>query len=83
MLLKNYASSFLLHFFSVLLPAHGLRKEQKDDHIGPFLFPGFYDYEVKINSFVFPGLQGGPQNHTIAGLAVALKHVSNNFMHHK
>uniref|UniRef100_F6HCS8 Serine hydroxymethyltransferase-like domain-containing protein n=1 Tax=Vitis vinifera TaxID=29760 RepID=F6HCS8_VITVI len=35
-----------------------------------------YDYEDKINQAVFPGLQGGPHNHTIAGLAVALKQVS-------
>ncbi|KAK9231453.1 hypothetical protein WN943_021687 [Citrus x changshan-huyou] len=33
----------------------------------------FYDYEEKINQAVFPGLQGGPHNHTITGLAVALK----------
>ncbi|CAK9216393.1 unnamed protein product [Sphagnum troendelagicum] len=32
-----------------------------------------YDYEDKINQAVFPGLQGGPHNHTIAALAVALK----------
>mmetsp|Transcript_13903 Transcript_13903/g.29702 ORF Transcript_13903/g.29702 Transcript_13903/m.29702 type:complete len:525 (-) Transcript_13903:430-2004(-) len=32
-----------------------------------------YDIEDKINFSVFPGLQGGPHNHTIAGLAVALK----------
>ncbi|OWM71354.1 hypothetical protein CDL15_Pgr011483 [Punica granatum] len=32
-----------------------------------------YDYEEKINQAVFPGLQGGPHNHTITGLAVALK----------
>ncbi|KAK9949305.1 hypothetical protein M0R45_004837 [Rubus argutus] len=32
-----------------------------------------YDYEDKINQAVFPGLQGGPHNHVIAGLAVALK----------
>ncbi|KAL6521571.1 hypothetical protein OROGR_018140 [Orobanche gracilis] len=32
-----------------------------------------YDYENKINQAVFPGLQGGPHNHTITGLAVALK----------
>jgi len=29
-------------------------------------------YEAEINQAVFPGLQGGPHNHTIAGLAVAL-----------
>uniref|UniRef100_A0A7S3C438 Serine hydroxymethyltransferase n=1 Tax=Prasinoderma singulare TaxID=676789 RepID=A0A7S3C438_9VIRI len=32
-----------------------------------------YDIEDKINFAVFPGLQGGPHNHSIAGLAVALK----------
>ena len=32
-----------------------------------------YDIEDKINFAVFPGLQGGPHNHTIAALAVALK----------
>lgn len=32
-----------------------------------------YDMENPINSSVFPGLQGGPHNHTITGLAVALK----------
>ncbi|KAJ9693377.1 hypothetical protein PVL29_012230 [Vitis rotundifolia] len=32
-----------------------------------------YDYEDKINQAIFPGLQGGPHNHTISGLAVALK----------
>lgn len=32
-----------------------------------------YDLEDKINSSVFPGHQGGPHNHTITALAVALK----------
>ncbi|GAB4816507.1 hypothetical protein N2152v2_003553 [Parachlorella kessleri] len=32
-----------------------------------------YDLEGPINFAVFPGLQGGPHNHTIAGLACALK----------
>ncbi|CAM6095942.1 unnamed protein product [Calypogeia fissa] len=34
-----------------------------------------YDYEDKINFAVFPSLQGGPHNHQIAALAVALKQV--------
>jgi glycine hydroxymethyltransferase len=32
-----------------------------------------YDLEKKINEAVFPGLQGGPHNHAIAGVGVALK----------
>ncbi len=32
-----------------------------------------YDLESKINFAVFPGLQGGPHNHTITALATALK----------
>jgi len=35
-----------------------------------------FDLEQKINFSVFPGHQGGPHNHTIAGLAVALKQAS-------
>ena len=35
-----------------------------------------YDLQQKINSSVFPGHQGGPHNHTITALAVALKQVS-------
>ncbi|XP_074593348.1 serine hydroxymethyl transferase isoform X2 [Brevipalpus obovatus] len=31
-----------------------------------------YDYEQKINAAVFPSLQGGPHNHAIAAVAVAL-----------
>jgi hypothetical protein len=34
-----------------------------------------YDLEERINASVFPGHQGGPHNHTIAALAVALKQV--------
>lgn len=32
-----------------------------------------YDLEKKINEAVFPGLQGGPHNHQIAAVGVALK----------
>jgi glycine hydroxymethyltransferase len=35
-----------------------------------------YGYEEAINMAVFPALQGGPHNHTIAALAVALKQVA-------
>jgi len=35
--------------------------------------PIMYDYEAKINNAVFPALQGGPHNHAIGGVAVALK----------
>ena len=31
------------------------------------------EFEQRVNSAVFPGLQGGPHNHTIGALAVALK----------
>jgi glycine hydroxymethyltransferase len=32
-----------------------------------------YDLENKINQAVFPGLQGGPHNNAIAGIATALQ----------
>ena len=35
--------------------------------------PVMYDLEDKINFAVFPGLQGGPHNHTIGALATCLK----------
>jgi glycine hydroxymethyltransferase len=35
--------------------------------------PDMYDMEDKINFAVFPGLQGGPHNHTIGALATCLK----------
>ena len=35
--------------------------------------PIYYDLESKINQAVFPALQGGPHNHAIAGVTVALK----------
>ncbi|KAG0307420.1 glycine hydroxymethyltransferase shm1 [Dissophora globulifera] len=36
-----------------------------------------YDLEEPINQSVFPGHQGGPHNHTIGALAVALKQVKD------
>jgi len=35
--------------------------------------PVLYDYESRINNAVFPALQGGPHNHAIGGVAVALR----------
>jgi glycine hydroxymethyltransferase len=35
--------------------------------------PIMYDFDDKVNAAVFPGLQGGPHNHTITALATALK----------
>merc|ERR1719191_351167 len=40
--------------------------------------PIMYDLEEKINAAVFPGLQGGPHNHTITALAVALKQAQSS-----
>lgn len=34
-----------------------------------------FDYEKKINGAVFPALQGGPHQHQIAAIAVAMKQV--------
>ncbi|KAK7113554.1 serine hydroxymethyltransferase, cytosolic-like [Littorina saxatilis] len=45
----------------------GVRRVQKN---GDKLM---YNLEKKINEAVFPGLQGGPHNHQIAAVAVALK----------
>lgn len=36
-----------------------------------------YDLDERINFAVFPGLQGGPHNHTISALATALKQASD------
>lgn len=40
-----------------------------------------YDLEDKVNFSVFPSLQGGPHNHAIAGVAVALRQVSTTHKH--
>lgn len=34
-----------------------------------------YDLQDKVNFAVFPSLQGGPHNHAIGGVAVALRQV--------
>ncbi|KAK6643179.1 hypothetical protein RUM43_004682 [Polyplax serrata] len=39
--------------------------------------PILYDLESKINQAVFPGLQGGPHNNAIAGIATALQQVKS------
>lgn len=36
-----------------------------------------YNFEDPINFSVFPSLQGGPHNHQIAALAVALKYAAS------
>lgn len=36
-----------------------------------------YDYEARIDTAVFPTLQGGPHNHQIGALAVALKQAAS------
>ena len=38
--------------------------------------PDVYDFEGPINQAVFPALQGGPHNHQIGALAVALRQVA-------
>ncbi|XP_043527457.1 serine hydroxymethyltransferase isoform X2 [Frieseomelitta varia] len=49
----------------------GVRKIGKDSQ------KIMYDIEDKINQAVFPGLQGGPHNHAIAGIATAMKQVKS------
>lgn len=39
-----------------------------------------HNFEERINNAVFPALQGGPHNHAIAAVAVALKQVMNHSM---
>ena len=42
-----------------------------------------YDFEKNINFAVFPALQGGPHQHQIAGVAVALKQVRSHVNIHQ
>ena len=41
-----------------------------------------YDFDKNIDFAVFPSLQGGPHNHAIAGVGVALKQVSDMCQSH-
>jgi len=50
----------------------GAKPPKKGDVAG-----AVYDYEDRINFAVFPSLQGGPHNHQIGALAVALKQVAD------
>ncbi|XP_058191779.1 serine hydroxymethyltransferase 7-like [Rhododendron vialii] len=56
------------------------RRGSKPKKIGILLNQGDgsdrYDFEDKINSAIFPALQGGPHNNHIAALAIALKQVA-------
>ncbi|GMG99097.1 hypothetical protein Nepgr_000937 [Nepenthes gracilis] len=51
-------------------PRGGMIFFKKDQVLG-------VDLESAINNAVFPGLQGGPHNHTIGGLAVCLKYAQS------
>ncbi|XAR69265.1 Glycine hydroxymethyltransferase [Bertholletia excelsa] len=51
-------------------PRGGMIFFEKDPVLG-------VDLESAINNAVFPGLQGGPHNHTIRGLAVSLKYAQS------
>eukprot|EP01113_Clastostelium_recurvatum_P032913 TRINITY_DN4290_c0_g1_i3.p1 TRINITY_DN4290_c0_g1~~TRINITY_DN4290_c0_g1_i3.p1 ORF type:complete len:376 (-),score=131.36 TRINITY_DN4290_c0_g1_i3:38-1045(-) len=43
----------------------------------PGAAPEEYDLEARINNAIFPGLQGGPHENVIAGIAVALKEAAS------
>ena len=40
-----------------------------------------WDIEKKINEAVFPGLQGGPHNHAIAGMNIYAQYCTYTEMH--
>ncbi|CAA2983340.1 serine hydroxymethyltransferase 3, chloroplastic-like [Olea europaea subsp. europaea] len=55
---------------SLRVPRGGMIFFRRDPILG-------VDLESVINNVVFPGLQGGPHNHTIGGLAVCLKNAKS------
>ncbi|UJR25163.1 hypothetical protein I4U23_006519 [Adineta vaga] len=48
------------------------KKGSKDEQVET------YDFEKRINEAIFPGLQGGPHNNSIAAIGIALKEASTN-----
>ncbi|KAB5553169.1 hypothetical protein DKX38_010480 [Salix brachista] len=64
------AASVVADPLSLRGPRGGMIFFKKDPVLG-------VDMEPAINNAVFPGLQGGPHNHTIGGLAVCLKHAQS------
>ena len=54
------------------------RKGVRRPSTKPGTEPERYNLENPINSSVFPGHQGGPHNHTITALAVALKQAQSS-----
>lgn len=70
MLIFSLSSSLLFSRAGLIFYRKGVRsKDKKGREI-------MYDLEDRVNFSVFPSLQGGPHNHGIAGVAVALKQVS-------
>lgn len=83
-MLRNVKRCDLIHLsaFSVLSPLYraglifyrkGVRSVDKKGR------EVLYDLQDRVNFAVFPSLQGGPHNHAIAGVAVALKQVKCAF----
>ena len=59
-----------LSYYTTSSNVSGVRKVLKDGK------EEMYNLERPINEAVFPGLQGGPHNHQIASVAVALMQAS-------
>lgn len=70
-MLGGAAPCFLAHRSGLIFYRKGVRSVDKKTGKETL-----YDLEDRINFAVFPSLQGGPHNHAIAAVAVALKQVS-------